>query len=72
MPVQITTGVIIACFARVFCLYICTSPVIEVNFQSVEFGTDSTKDAGEDSPAGGVAIAFKILQFYKREYSLQF
>lgn len=34
------------------------------------FCSDSIKDAGEDSPTGGVAIAVKILQFYKREFLL--
>lgn len=35
--------------------------------QPVEFGSDSVQDASEDSPSG-VAVAVKILQFYKREF----
>lgn len=30
---------------------------------------DSAKDVDEDPPSGGVAIAIKVLQFYKREIS---
>ncbi|KAG0559328.1 hypothetical protein KC19_10G097000 [Ceratodon purpureus] len=37
--------------------------------QDTASNEDSPKDAEGDSPSGGVAVALKILQFYKREIS---
>jgi len=65
MQIQISTDVFITDFSKVFS--VCAS---HMSLRcTVEFGSDSIKDADEDSPSGGVAIAVKILQFYKREFA---